>query len=162
MDIASVHGRGAVVLAALVVAACSSSSSTSSSNGGDSPGDGGLSSLSQDGGGGTPSNYDAAVDYDATIAACAGYPSAVNRQACCEQEIPRGYLVLHVAQQGCLCGASGACTSACNYQDCTSLQGSTPTCQSCIDSNLAGSCKATVASACAADPGCVAYQACLT
>jgi len=156
--------RGAVVLAAaLVVAACSSSSSTSSGNGGESSGDGGGVAANPDGGGGGGggSGYDAAVDYDAAVAACAPYSSSVDRVACCEQQIPRGYLTLQVAEQGCLCGSSGPCTSACDYQDCISLEGSTPTCQSCLDTNLAGSCKSTVATACAGDPGCTAYEACV-
>ncbi|HTQ42820.1 MAG TPA: hypothetical protein VMI75_08660 [Polyangiaceae bacterium] len=163
MDFA--NARGAAVLAALVVVACSSSSSTSSSNGGETAGDGRRGARDQDGassgssGGGD--NYDAAVDYDAAVAACATSPSEVQRTACCEQAIPRGYLTLHVAEEDCLCGSTGPCTSACNYQDCMSLQASTPTCQSCLDANLAGSCKGAVASACAGDPGCTAYQACV-
>jgi hypothetical protein len=164
MDFAK--ARGAAVLAALVMVACSSSSSTSSSNGGESSGDGGRAAQDQDGASsgssGGSSGYDAAVDYDAAVAACAApYLAQMQRTACCEQGIPRGYLALHVAEQDCLCGSSGPCTSACNYQDCMSLQASTPTCQSCLDTNLAGSCKATVSAACAGDPGCVAYQACV-
>ena len=153
--------RGAAVLAALVVAACSSSSSPSSTNGGVSSGDGGRAE-DPDGAGGGGSGYDAAVDYDAAVAACASYSSGVERLACCEQQIPRGYLTLQVAEQSCLCGSSGPCTSACDYQDCISVKGSTPTCQSCLDTNLAGSCKSTVATACAGDPGCTAYEACIT
>jgi hypothetical protein len=157
--------RGAAVLAALVVAACSSSSSTSSTNGGESSGDGGGVARDPDGATGGSSGgafgYDAAVDYDAAVAACATYSSSVERVACCEQQIPRGYLTLHVAEQSCLCGTSGPCTSSCDYQDCISLEGSTPTCQSCLDTNLAGSCKSTVVAACAGDPGCTAYEACV-
>jgi len=164
MNLVVARGGGAVVLAALVVA-CSSSSSTSSSTGGESSGDGGNVALDQDGAGqggsSGSSNYDAAVDYDAAVAACAGYSSEVERTACCEQLIPRGYLTLHVAEQACLCGSSGPCTGACNYQDCTSLQASTPTCLSCLDTNLAGGCKAMVVAACEGDPGCTAYQACV-
>jgi len=153
--------RGAAVLAALVVAACSSSSSTSSGNGGEPSGDGGRVAENPDGAGGGANGYDAAVDYDAAVAACASYSSAVDKTACCERQIPRGYLTLQVAEQDCLCGSSGPCTSACDYQDCMSLQASTPTCQSCLDTNLAGSCKSTVATACAGDPGCTAYEACV-
>jgi hypothetical protein len=161
MDFA--NARGAAVLAALVMVACSSSSSTSSSNGRESAGDGSSAALDPDGGGSSSggSNYDAAVDYDAAVAMCSMQSSEVLRVACCEQQIPRGYLTLHVAEEDCLCGSSGPCASACDYQDCMSLQTATPTCQSCLDTNLAGSCKATVAAACAGDPGCTAYQACV-
>ncbi len=162
MDFAFARGS-AIVFSALVVVACSSSSSTSSVGGGESSGDGGRSSLSQDGSSaGSSSNADAAVDYDAAIAACAPYSSEVERQACCEQQVPRGYLALHVAEQDCVCGSSGPCLGVCNYQDCASLQASTTTCLSCLQTNLEGSCKATVASACASDPGCVAYRACVS
>jgi len=163
MDFA--NARGAAVLAALVVVACSSSSSTSSSNGGESSDDGARAAQDPDGasGGssGGSSGYDAAVDYDAAVAMCATYSAEVQRMACCEQQIPRGYLALQVAEQACLCGSTGPCTSACNYQDCISLEGSTPTCASCLNTNLAGSCKATVVAACAGDPGCTAFQACV-
>jgi hypothetical protein len=160
MYFASARRQGAVVLAALVLVACSSSSATGSSLGGESSGDSGLA-LMQDGARSGANTEDAAVDYDAAVAACASSASPADRVACCEQQIPRGYLTLHVAEQGCLCGSNGPCLSACNYQDCTSLEGSTPTCQSCLDTNLAGSCKSTVATACAADPGCVAYEECV-
>jgi hypothetical protein len=157
--------RGAAVLAALVVVACSSSSSTSSSNGGESSGDGGNAAQDPDGASGSSNgggnNYDAAVDYDAAVVACASSSSEMLRVECCEQQIPRGYLTLQVAEEDCLCGSSGPCTSACDYQDCMSLQASTPTCQTCLDTNLAGSCKAKVVAACAGDPGCTAYQACV-
>jgi hypothetical protein len=161
MNFVGARARGAIVLAALVVVACSSSSSTSSSTGGESSGDGDGGRVASDGSSSGASTYDANVDYDAAVASCAPYSSPDKRVACCEQQIPRGYLTLHVAEQSCLCGSSGPCTSACDYQDCISLQASTPTCQSCLDTNLAGSCKATVIAACEGDPGCTAYEACV-
>jgi len=146
-----------VLVAAMALAGCAAN--TSSTGAGVVVGDGGSDSSGATDGG--TSSYDAVVDYDAAVAACAQYSSGVERMACCQQQIPRGYLTLHVAEQDCLCGSTGPCTGACNYQDCTSLEGSTPNCQSCLDTNLAGSCKPTVAAACASDPGCSAYQVCV-
>jgi len=163
MDSAFARGRHAAVMAVLLVA-CSSGSS----NGGDpgaSDGDGGHVTQDPDaaseGGSAGAGGHDAAVDYDAAIAACASDSIPMQRLSCCEQEIPGGYFTRQLAEQACLCGTSGACASACTYQDCIGLQSSAETCQSCLDTNLAGSCKGKVDSACAADPGCVAYEACV-
>ena len=163
MDVAFARGRHAAVMGVVLVA-CSSSSS----NGGD-PGDGagdsGHVTPAQDGGsegGGSGGNaYDAAVDYDADIAACALTGAGAARVSCCEEQIPRGYLTQQLAEQDCLCGSSGPCKSVCDTQDCIAVQGSTDACEACLSTNLAGSCKSVVAMACAADPGCVAYQACI-
>jgi hypothetical protein len=161
MDFAFARGRHAAVLAVVLVA-CSSSSSNGGSSG---DGDGGPivpgPDAASEGGSSGAGSSDAAADYDAAIAACASYSIQMQRVACCEQQIPGGYLTQQLAEQTCLCGSNGPCTSVCDSADCFSLQGSTGTCQSCLDTNLAGSCKGTIAAACAADPGCVAYEACV-
>jgi hypothetical protein len=161
MDFAFARGRHAAVLGMLLVA-CSSSSSNGGSSG---DGDRGQAATDPDaaseGGGSSAGGPDAAADYAAAVAACASYTFAMDRLACCEQQIPRGYFTQQLAEQDCLCGSNGPCTSSCTHQDCVSLQSSSESCQSCLGTNLAGSCKGTVASACAADPGCVAYEACV-
>jgi hypothetical protein len=163
MDSAFARGRHAAVMTVLLVA-CSSSSSNGGDPG-DGAGDGGRVTSNQDsgseGGSSGGSAYDAAVDYDADIAACASSAAGAQRVACCETQIPRGYFTQQLAEQACLCGSNGPCTSACDQQYCASLQSSTPACESCVETNLAGSCRSAVAMACAADPGCVAYQACV-
>lgn len=158
MNIAYARVRDAAVLAVLLTA-CSSSSNSAGGN----EGDAGRAAAEQDAaseGSSTSSNYDASVDYDAAVAACASSALGQDRVACCEQQLPGGYLTLLDDEEACLCGANGPCTSACNSQECTSLQASTE-CQICVGEALAGSCKASVASTCASSRGCAAYEACV-
>jgi hypothetical protein len=146
------------IVTAVLVALATACSASSSSGARSSGGDGGHDAMDPESGGDDASEPPA---YDAAVTMCASFPNSVERTACCEQQIPRGYSILQLAEQGCVCGPSGPCVGVCNFQDCASVEGSTSSCQSCLDISLAGSCRMTVASACAMDPGCVAYEACV-
>jgi hypothetical protein len=160
MDVDGARWIVTAVFLALATACSASSSGEARSSGGD----GGHVATDPDGGGDDGSeapNYDAAVDYDAAVAACARFSNAVEQRECCEQELPRGYFTLQLAEGACVCGASGPCAGVCNFQECESVEGFTTSCQSCLDITLIGSCMATIERACAMDPGCIAYEACV-
>lgn len=159
ISVVDARGVAAVALAALAVA-CSSSTSGGGELSGSSGG-GGRVPLRVDGGGGQSHDAGAAADYDASIAACSGQASEAERVACCEQQIPGGYLSMQEAEQDCLCGSNGHCTSACTAEDCANRQSSSASCQSCLDTNVAGTCETLGLAACAANPACRAYQTCV-
>jgi len=106
----------------------------------------------------------AASDEDAAVATCeSSFPAnQTGRVQCCQQALPGGYSALVIAKSHCVCAAGGPCVVVCNYSECSQVSGQSEACRSCLETSLAGACASQIAAACASDPRCAAYEACVT
>jgi hypothetical protein len=99
---------------------------------------------------------------DAMVCMTAGSQSAC--AACCMGSYIEGYDTYNVALESCACESPGTCASQCGNSLCTgtSPEAGDP-CSKCLTKATApdGGCNETVTSACAMDPVCTAYEACL-